>query len=138
MAMPLTHYRFTVDEYHRMAEAGILHEDDRVELLDGQIVPMTPIGRRHAACVTRLTHLFAPLTGGRVTLRIQGPLIVGEHQGPSRMWPWSPTERTATKRGIPAPPTRCWSSRSPIPHWKRIGRRRSRCTHGPGSPRLGS
>lgn len=82
MAMPLAVRRFTVDEYHRMAEAGILHEDDRVELLDGQIVQMTPIGRRHAACVTRLTHLFAPLAAGRATLRVQSSLIVAEDQEP--------------------------------------------------------
>ncbi len=44
MGMPLAHRRFTVDEYYRMAEAGILGEDDRVELLDGEIVEMTPIG----------------------------------------------------------------------------------------------
>lgn len=48
MAMPLTGYRFTVDEYHRMGEAGIFRENDRVELIDGQVVEMTPIGARHA------------------------------------------------------------------------------------------
>ena len=50
---------FTVDSYHRLAELGILDEDDRVELLDGQIVEMTPIGGAHAACVIRLTNLLA-------------------------------------------------------------------------------
>lgn len=42
--------RFTVHEYHRMGEAGVLREDDRVELIEGDIVEMNPIGR-HAACV---------------------------------------------------------------------------------------
>lgn len=50
--------RFTVHEYHRMAEAGILHEDDRVELIDGEIVEMNPVGSRHAACVGALTRII--------------------------------------------------------------------------------
>ncbi len=52
---------FTVDEFHRMAEAGILGEDDRVELIEGELIEMTPIGSRHAACVNRLVkHLSGP------------------------------------------------------------------------------
>ncbi len=82
MAMPLAAHRFTVDEYHRMGEAGVLHEDDRVELLDGQIVQMTPIGVRHAACVNRLNALITGLTGTRATVSIQNPLILGEHEEP--------------------------------------------------------
>src|SRR5437773_4402470 len=51
---------FTVPEYYRMAEAGIFGEDDRVELLSGEIVEMTPIGSRHAAAVSR-RFTFSPL-----------------------------------------------------------------------------
>ncbi len=51
MALQLVRRRFTVDEYHRMGQAGIFGDDDRVELIDGEIVEMTPIGSRHAACV---------------------------------------------------------------------------------------
>jgi len=58
MTLELTRRRFSVDEYERMGEAGILGEDDRVELLDGEIVEMTPIGSRHAATVKRLIALF--------------------------------------------------------------------------------
>jgi Uma2 family endonuclease len=50
--------RFTVDEYHRMGEVGILNEGDRVELIRGEIVHMTPIGLPHAACVARLNELL--------------------------------------------------------------------------------
>ncbi len=82
MGMPLTRRSFTVDEYHRMAEAGILGEDDRVELIDGQVVAMTPIGPDHASCVNRLTALFAPLAGGQATLSVQNPVVLGEHEEP--------------------------------------------------------
>jgi Uma2 family endonuclease len=82
MAMPLAAHRFTVDEYHRMGKAGVLREDDRVELLDGQIVQMTPIGVRHAACVNRLNALLIGLAGTRATVSIQNPLILGEHEEP--------------------------------------------------------
>jgi Uma2 family endonuclease len=49
----------TVDEYHRMGEAGILGEDDAVELLEGRLISMTPIGPRHLHCVNRLNKLLA-------------------------------------------------------------------------------
>jgi len=83
MAMALAVRRFTVDEFRRMAEAGILHEDDRLELLDGQIVEMSPINPPHAACVNRLTHMFAPLLASRrATLSIQNHLVLSPHQAP--------------------------------------------------------
>lgn len=74
MGMPLTHRRFTVDEYYRMAETGILGPDDRVELLDGEIVEMSPIGPRHAATVSRLQRLFERLGGDRTITRVQSPV----------------------------------------------------------------
>ncbi len=55
MATGLTTRRFTVEDYYRMAEAGILTPDDHVELLDGKIAEIAPIGSPHAACVDRLT-----------------------------------------------------------------------------------
>jgi Uma2 family endonuclease len=48
----------TVDDYHRMGEAGILSEDDRVELIEGELVEMEPIGSEHAAAVNDLTRLL--------------------------------------------------------------------------------
>jgi Uma2 family endonuclease len=55
MALQLTRRRFTVDQYHQMGEVGILKDDDRVELIEGEIIDMTPIGVRHAQCVAKLT-----------------------------------------------------------------------------------
>jgi Uma2 family endonuclease len=77
MAMPLTHRRFTVDEYHRMADAGVLREGDRLELIDGEVVEMTPIGPRHAGCVDRLNHRLTRQAGERAVLRVQGPVVLG-------------------------------------------------------------
>ena len=50
---------FTVDAYQRLGELGVVREHDRVELIGGQVVAMTPVGDRHAACVSRLTNLLA-------------------------------------------------------------------------------
>jgi len=49
----------TTEEYHRIGEAGILREDDRVELLDGRLIAMSPIGPAHLHCVNRLTKLLS-------------------------------------------------------------------------------
>ena len=64
MTIPAARYRFTVEDYDKLAHAGILGEDDRVELLQGEILEMAPIGTRHAASVNRLTEqLFHGLGG---------------------------------------------------------------------------
>ena len=67
-------WRFTVEEYERMGEVGIFDPADRVELLDGEIVPMSPIGPKHAGVVNRIAaHLFQRL-GDRATVIVQNPL----------------------------------------------------------------
>lgn len=76
MSVPIQRYRFTVDEYYKLAEAGVLSEDSRVELIEGEIVMMTPIGRRHAACVDRLNNLLAALVGDRAIVRVQNPILL--------------------------------------------------------------
>ncbi len=65
---------FTVGEYHRMAEAGILHELDHVELIDGEIFQMSPIGDRHAVCVSRTTTLFIRAFGDRAVVSPGNPV----------------------------------------------------------------
>ncbi len=72
---------FTIEEYHKMAQAGILTEDDRAELIEGEIVEMAPIGSRHAACVARLTALLSRVQD-RAILWVQNPIRLGEHSEP--------------------------------------------------------
>src|SRR4051812_21924241 len=60
-----TPHRFTVEEYYRMAETGVLPPDARVELLDGVIHDMSPIGRFHGGVVNHLIFFFSALAGGR-------------------------------------------------------------------------
>jgi Uma2 family endonuclease len=74
--------RFTVHEYHRMAEAGILHEDDRVELIEGEIVEMSPIGGRHAKCVIELMRLLVPVVGEEARVSPQNPVRLGDYGEP--------------------------------------------------------
>jgi len=82
MALELKKRRFTLKEYYRMAEAGILGEDDRVELIDGEIVEMTPIGARNAACVDRLTDLFTEALRGSALVRVQNPIRLSKKTEP--------------------------------------------------------
>jgi Uma2 family endonuclease len=67
--------RFTVDESHRMGAAGILSEDDRVELIEGEIVEMTPIGLRHAGTVDATARIFASRLGEQVIVRVRNPVV---------------------------------------------------------------
>ena len=80
--MAVVRHRFSVDDYHRMAQAGILDEDDRVELIDGEIVQMAPMGSRHAAQVRRLQRLLQSAVGGRASLSVQCPVRLGEYSEP--------------------------------------------------------
>ena len=73
---------FTVGEYYRMAEANILTEEDRVELIAGQIVAMSPIGCRHAACVKRLNLLLGKIVGDSMLLGVQDPIALDAYSEP--------------------------------------------------------
>jgi Uma2 family endonuclease len=70
-------YQFTVDEFYQMYESGIFTEDDRVELIEGEIIQMTPIGSWHAAYVDRLNRLFVKLFSDYAIVRIQGHVRLG-------------------------------------------------------------
>jgi Uma2 family endonuclease len=72
----MTRRRFTVDEYHRMSESGILRAGDRVELIRGDIVDKSPIGSRHAACVALLTEALVARLAGRAVIWPQNPVAL--------------------------------------------------------------
>jgi Uma2 family endonuclease len=77
-ALPRRH-RITVEEYHRMGEAGIFSEGDRVELIEGEIIDLAPIGTRHAEAVSRLARLFIQKTP--LVERVQDPIrLPGESE----------------------------------------------------------
>lgn len=74
--------RFTAEDYRQMTEAGILNENDRVELIEGEIVKMAAIGSVHAACVGRLTRLFTKAFSDRVITWVQNPIRIGDYSEP--------------------------------------------------------
>ena len=77
-----TRRRFTRAEYYRMAEAGILGEDDRVELIKGEIIQMSPIGRLHKAFVGNLSQLLAVRFADRAVVWTQNPIILTDDTEP--------------------------------------------------------
>src|SRR5438552_2381900 len=74
MAVAVERYRFTVDQYHQMAEVGIFSPECRVELIDGEIFEMAPVGPWHSGVVNRLTHRFVTALGDRVVVHVQNPV----------------------------------------------------------------
>src|SRR5512134_3518476 len=80
MAAVLQRHRFTLEDYYRMGEVGILSHDDRVELIEGDIVDMAAIGERHAGTVDSINHVFSSRLGGLAIVRIQGPISLPTQQ----------------------------------------------------------
>ena len=75
-------HRITVEHYYRMAEAGLFAPDERVELIDGEIVDMPPMGSRHAGKLSRLSQIISTAIGDRGIVRVQLPLRLGEASEP--------------------------------------------------------
>lgn len=75
--------KYTIDEYHRMAEAGIIGPEERVELINGEIIEMSPIGKEHALavrCINRLLHSL--LDQQQYIIDVQNPIPINEHSEP--------------------------------------------------------
>jgi len=81
---PVERWRFTVDDFYRMGEVGIFPPDARVELIDGEVYRMAPIGSHHNGSVASLDERLREGLGRRVTIIAQGPLQlrqIGRRQG---------------------------------------------------------
>jgi Uma2 family endonuclease len=74
---PLRRHRLSVEEFHRMGEAGILRAEDRVELIEGELIEMAPIGSKHAAVVDELARLLVLAAQGAAQVRVQNPIRLG-------------------------------------------------------------
>ena len=82
MSVAYTRHQFSVEEFDRMVEAGVFREDDRLELIEGEIVEMSPIGRRHAGFVRKLTKALERLLGDRTIVSVQNPVLAGGRSKP--------------------------------------------------------
>ncbi len=81
--MPVqTQHRFSVKDYYRMAETGVLRPDARVELLDGRIIDMSPIGPFHGGVTKYLNKLFSAAANGRWLTQVQDPVHLDDHSEP--------------------------------------------------------
>jgi Uma2 family endonuclease len=74
--------RFTIDEYHRLADLGFLTEDDRVELIRGEIMQMAAKGTPHTNCCRDLLEELAGLLAGRAKLQCQDPIVLPSNSEP--------------------------------------------------------
>lgn len=74
--------RFTADDYQRMGQTGILSSEDRVELIDGEVVAMSPIGPRHSACIDRANRALVILLGERAIVRVQSSVRLNRYNEP--------------------------------------------------------
>lgn len=77
MSVSLSRRLFKTQEFRDMIEAGVFQEDDRLELVDGEIVEMAPIGNRHATCVRKLNLLLRKV-GDRAFVDVQNPLGISD------------------------------------------------------------
>ncbi|MBV8857627.1 MAG: Uma2 family endonuclease [Acidobacteria bacterium] len=82
MSVEVVKKQFSIEDYYRIAAAGVFREDDRVELIEGEIIEMSPIGSRHAACVGRLTELLGDRARSVAMLWVQNPVQINDYSEP--------------------------------------------------------
>lgn len=75
----MSYHRWSVMEYHQMAQAGLLDEIDRVELIEGELIDMASIGSKHAFLVDRIAEQVSGGPRADPMVRVQNPVILGMH-----------------------------------------------------------
>lgn len=78
---PVRRHKLSVEDFHKLGEAGVLHEDSRVELIEGELIDMAPIGSPHAGTVNRLVSLFSGAVTSEV-VHVQNPITLDDYSEP--------------------------------------------------------
>lgn len=82
MSAQLERWHFNVDQYYRLSEAGVLNSDDRVELIEGEIIRMPPIGSSHASTVAKIYRMLSQVFSDRAIIWIQNPVRLSDFSEP--------------------------------------------------------
>ncbi len=96
--------RLSVAEYDRMGEAGILGPDDRVELIEGELIAMAPIGSYHVGSVIGLNHSLVVATDGRALVSVQNPIRLDDHNEPQPDFALLRPREDGYRNALPGPP----------------------------------
>ena len=118
----------TVVDYHRMGEAGILSEADRVELIEGELVVMSPVGSRHVGTVHALNRLLGRAVGDRGLVSVQRPIRLDDRSEPEPDVAVLRPRADAYRTALPRPPDVLLVTRSPTQPWPMTGPLRRPCT----------
>jgi Uma2 family endonuclease len=78
----LPHRKFTVDEYHYFIEQGVFQPEERLELIEGELIEMSPIGKRHAGSVDFIADLLRRFLGEKAIVRVQNPIVLDDFSEP--------------------------------------------------------
>lgn len=96
-------FRLSRDRYHQMIESGIFGEDERIELIEGGLVTMSPIGAEHSGIVDQLSEILVDQLARRAVVKVQGPIQLDDHSEPEPDVVLSKPRRDYYKRSLPQP-----------------------------------
>ena len=82
MKTTLARKKFTIEDYQLLGDTGVIKPGERVELINGEIIEMSPVNAPHIACVNRLTMLFASQLAGKAIVSVQNPVVLDQYNEP--------------------------------------------------------